>query len=187
MPIHWEFHWEEHIPKPQYMFYYWWLYKLQRLVNQLEIELGYEWSCFWQEYTMSVDTIFIICWIMLKCLYLISFKHGFLQTYSSRWIFWYKQFYVFSITPKTSTVPLDDVVVSHDLVGWIFIILWFTLIGWLWWHKGFCIIRESYRRPISPRRSLSSWSWKVRAESGDLWRTSPSCSLWHESAILPTG
>ena len=70
--------------------------------------------------TMSVDTIFIICWIMFKCLYLISFKHGFLQTYSSRWIFWYKQFYVFSITPKTSTVPLDNVVVSHDLWRCIF-------------------------------------------------------------------
>ena len=40
MPINWEFHWEEHIPKPQYMLYYWWLYKLQRLLNQLEIELG---------------------------------------------------------------------------------------------------------------------------------------------------
>ena len=73
---------------------------------------------------MSVDTIFIICWIMFKCLCLISFKHGFFQTYSSRRIFWYKQFYVFSITPKTSTVPLDDVVVSHDLVGRIFTILW---------------------------------------------------------------
>ena len=80
---------------------------------------------------MSVDTIFVICWIMFKCLYLISFKHGFLQTYSSRRIFWYKQFYVFSITPKTSTVPLDDVVVSHDLVGRIVIILWFTLFSWL--------------------------------------------------------
>ena len=81
---------------------------------------------------MSVDTIFIICWIMLKCLYLISFKHGFLQTYSSRRIFWYKQFYVFSITPKTSTVPLDDVVVSHDLVGRIlsfFDFLWLPGFG----------------------------------------------------------
>ena len=137
--------------------------------------------------TMSVDTIFIICWIMFKCLCLISLKPGFLQTYSSRWIFWNKQFYVFSITPKTSTIPLDDVVVSLDLVGRIFIILWFTLIGWFWWHRGFCIIRESYRRPISPRRSLSSWSWRVRTESGDFWRTSPSSPLWHESAILPTG
>ena len=109
---------------------------------------------------------------MFKCLYLISFKHGFLQTYSSRWIFWYEQFYVFSITPKTTTVPLDDVVVSHDLLGRIFIILWFTLIAWFWWHRGFCTLRESYRRSISPRRSLSSWSWRVRAESGDLWRTS---------------
>ena len=114
---------------------------------------------------------------MFKCLYLISLKHGFLQTYSSRWIFWYEQFYVFSITPKTSTVPLDDVFVSHGLVGRIFIILWFTLIAWFWWHRGFCTLRESYRRSISPRRSLSSWSWKVRAESGDLWRTSPSYPL----------
>ena len=124
---------------------------------------------------------------MFKCLYLISFNHGFLRTYSSRIIFWYKQFYVFSITPKTSTIPLDDVVVSHDLVGRIFIFLWFTLVDWLWWHRGFCTIRESYRRPISPRRSLSFWSWRVRAESGDLWWTSPSCPLWHESAILSTG
>ena len=95
MPIHWEFHWEEHIPKPQYMLYYWWLHKLQRLVNQLEIELCYEWSCFFYkntDSTMSVDTIFMICGIMFKCLYLISFKHGFLQTYSSRRIFWCKQF-----------------------------------------------------------------------------------------------
>ena len=69
---------------------------------------------------MSIDTIFIICWIMFKCLYLISFKHGFLQTYSSRWIFWHKRFYVFSITPKTFTVPLDNVVVSHDLWRCIF-------------------------------------------------------------------
>ena len=122
---------------------------------------------------------------MFKCVWLISFKHGFLQTYSSRWIFWYTQFYVFSFTPKTSSIPLDDVVVSHDLVRWIFI--WFTLIGWFWWHRGFCTNRESYRRPISPKRSLSSWSWRVRTESGDLWRTSPSCPLWHESAILPTG
>ena len=138
MPIHWEFHWEEHIPKPQYMLYYWWLYKLQQLLNQLETELGYEWSFFDKntDSTMSVDTIFIICWIMFKCLYLISFKHGFLQTYSRR-IFWYKQFYVFSITTKTSTVPLDDVVVSLDLVGRIFIFLWFTLIAWFWWHRGF--------------------------------------------------
>ena len=87
---------------------------------------------------MSVDTIFIICWIMFKCLCLISFKPGFLQTYSSMWIFWYQQFYfVFSITPKTSTIPLDDVVVSHDLVRRIFIILWLTLIDWFWWHRGF--------------------------------------------------
>ena len=78
---------------------------------------------------------------MFKCLYLISFKHGFLQTYSSRWIFWYEQFYVFPITPKTSIVPLDDVVVSHDLVGRIFIILWFSLIAWFWWHRGFCAIK----------------------------------------------
>ena len=110
--------------------------------------------------TMFVDTIYIICWIMFKCLYLISFEHGFLQTYSSRRIFWYKRFHVFSITSKTSTVPLDDIVVSHDLVGRIFIFLWFTLIAWFWWHRGFCTIRESYRRPISPRRSLTSWSWE---------------------------
>ena len=171
------------------MFFYWVLYKLQRLVNQLEIEVAMNEVVLDKDTdsTMSVDTIFVICWMMFKCLYLISFKHGFLQTYSSRWIFWYEQFYIFSITPKTSTVPLDDVVVSHDLVGRIFIILWFTLIAWFWWHRGFCTLRESYRRSISPRRSLSSWSWRVRAESGDLWRTSPSCPLWHESAILPTG
>ena len=107
---------------------------------------------------------------MFKCVCLISFKHGLLQTYSSRWIFRYKQFYFFSITLKTSTTPLDDVVMSHDLVRRIFIILWFTLIGWFWWHRGFCTNRESYRRPNSPRRSLSSWSWRVRTESGDLWR-----------------
>ena len=130
---------------------------------------------------------FIICWIMFKCLHLVLFKHGLMKKYSSRWIFWYEQFYVFSITPKTSTIPLDDVVVSHDLVGRIFIFLWLTLVSWFRWHRGFCIIRESYRRSISPRRSLSSWSWRVRAESGDLWRTSPFCPLWHESAILPTG
>ena len=69
---------------------------------------------------------------MFKCLYLISFKHGFLQTYSSRRIFWYKQFYVFSITSKTSTVPLGDVVVSHDLVGRFFL-SFFDLL----WLPGF--------------------------------------------------
>ena len=134
---------------------------------------------------MSVDTIFIICWIIFKCLCLIFLKPGFLQTYSSRWIFWYKQLYVFSITPKTSTIPLDGVVVSHDLVRRIFTIFLFTLIGWFWWHIGFCMIRESYRRPISPRRSLSPWYWRVWTESGDLWRTFPSCPLWHESASCP--
>ena len=110
--------------------------------------------------TMSVETILIICWIMFKCLCLISFKHGFLQTFSNRRIFWYKQFYVFSITPKNSTSPLDYVVVSHDLVGRIFIILWFTLFGWFWWHRWFGTIRESYGRLIPPRRSLTSWSWE---------------------------
>ena len=88
------------------------------LVNQLEIELGYEWSCFWQEYRLHhVRWYYFYTMLNNVCWHLISFKHGFLQTYISRWVFWYKQFYVFSISLKTSTITLDDAVVSHDLVG----------------------------------------------------------------------
>ena len=105
---------------------------------------------------MSANAIFIICWIMSKCLCLIRFEQGFLQTYSSRRIFWYKQFYVFSIAPKTFTILMNNVIVSHDLCVWIFIGLWLTKVWMLICNFGFFTIRVPYGRPISPIRPLFS-------------------------------
>ena len=170
------FHWEEHIRKLPYMFF------IDCNTNCLSLQISLKLNLAMNEVvfdkntdsTMSVDTIFIICWIMFKCLYLISFKHGFLQTYSSRWIFWYNQLYVFSITPKTSTVPLDNVVVSHDLWGCIFFFrlgfvlsCCFNCARWLW--EGLpvycCTISATLGRT---RGSLTCVVWETGSPCGRL-------------------